>query len=669
MALAAAYAVGARGSALLVVAALLAMTSCWGALCAFRTGYVRLGPKQAGGAGLLALPFLFYAVGAADWAFWSGMEVALFVGLHALAYAAWCGLAARARSPRPRSAWAFGGLGVLLVATRPEALVTVLWFALSLAWVTRGSRVRTALAAALPSVGFVLLLGAVNRVATGESTAYGALVKLAWYNPTLSLEDKWIDYRENLAHVLRAVFQTHVGSVTHAGSLLIALAVLGLGDRARRKGVVLLWLQCVSWFLLVSVNGQVRWQNERYAMPAVAWLLVLAGYGVASARRAPRWAWALASAAGLATFFASALPDVYERAARWPGGLEVLEGLGRNVPVVWLWCVGFVLAAGAAAYLGNAGRFVALTLAVAALADVTEPNVRTQRWFFGRASKNILEQQARLGVWLREQGGPQRGRVLVGDAGAILYTSDWKGLDLIGLGGYHDLPFARAGAFGLGASLELLERVPVRDRPDYLAIFPSWWESLPLFFTQEVVKRFPIEGNVICGDFEHVVYRADWSLLRSGSSPRMIPPALSVLDELDTGDLVSEKQHAYGYAPTRKNGKVSFKILRDPSEHDLFDAGRGLAMGSHEHFVLRGADPNARAFVFVRTAPEGLQELRVTIAGAGMASRTQEVRLEETGGFVETPFAVDPPVAPEITVDVQALGPADLVNYHVYLAQ
>lgn len=665
------YLCGARSSSsLLMVAAMLALAACWAALLAFRRGWVRLGGADArdGRAALLALPFLFYCVGAVDWAFWSGMEVALFVGLHAIAFASWCTLAAKRRAPSALRAWLFGASCTLLVATRPEALLTVFWFAFALAAVTTGHRIRTVIASAVPSAAFVLGLGMVNRLATGDGTAYGALVKLAWYNPTLSFADKWLDYKENLEHVLRACFMTHVGSVTHGASVLFALAVLALGDKARRKGALVLWAQWLSWFLLISLNGQVRWQNERYAMPAVAWLLVLAAYGVASARRASPWAWFAAAAAGVGSFVASAIPDVYERGARWPFELQALAPRLDHVPVVVWWCGGFVACA-LLAWRFRAMRVLALVLAFAVLADVTEPNIRTQRWFYGRAAKNILEQQYTLGSWLRSEGGTKRGRVLVGDAGAILFASDWKGLDLIGLGGYHDVPFARAGAFGLGASLELLERMPVADRPSVIAIFPSWWESLPLFFTSEVLRRFPIRGNVICGDFEHVAYRADWSLLGSGTLPRMIPRDLHVIDELDTGDLVSERVHRYEYGPTRKNGKVSFKILRDHDDHDLFDAGRRLAIGSHERFVLRGAAADRPAFAFLRTAPEGLQEFRVTTSGVGMQSHTSTFRLEETGSFVETPIAIEPPLAAEVVIEVEALGPDDLVDYHVYFAQ
>ena len=127
-------------------------------------------------------------------------------------------------------------------------------------------------------------------------------------------------------------------------------------------------------------------------------------------------------------------------------------------------------------------RALAAALALVALFVVHQaPKMRDQIWFFGRASRNIRDQHITAGRVLRQMT-PRPKRVLVGDAGALLYASDLPGLDLIGLGGYHDLPFARAGVHGLGATLELIERMPAADRPDVFAIYPSWWGDLPSWF-------------------------------------------------------------------------------------------------------------------------------------------------------------------------------------------
>src|SRR5262249_45759522 len=163
-------------------------------------------------------------------------------------------------------------------------------------------------------------------------------------------------------------------------------------------------------------------------------------------------------------------------------------------------------------------RVVAGVLFVALFYQHQAARMRDQIWFFGRASRNIRDQHVTAGKVLRRLiPGPPR-RVLVGDAGAIMYSSDLPGLDLIGLGGYHDLPFARAGVHGLAATLELLERVPNRDRPDTFALYPSWWGNLPIWFGQPIAD-VPVYGNVICGGSHKVIYPAHWHTLDPGSTP------------------------------------------------------------------------------------------------------------------------------------------------------
>src|SRR5262249_37949219 len=66
------------------------------------------------------------------------------------------------------------------------------------------------------------------------------------------------------------------------GFLLPALGFAALAVRRTRKVAIVLWAQIALWLLLVAFNGQVRWQNERYTMPAVAWLLMAAALGAAA---------------------------------------------------------------------------------------------------------------------------------------------------------------------------------------------------------------------------------------------------------------------------------------------------------------------------------------------------------------------------------------------------
>jgi len=294
------------------------------------------------------------------------------------------------------------------------------------------------------------------------------------------------------------------------------------------------------------------------------------------------------------------------------------------------------------------------------------PKMRDQRWFFGRACRNIRDQHLTMGRWLKAQN-PHR--VLVGDAGAILYASDAAGLDIIGLGGYHELPFARAGVQGLPATLELIERMPQAERPDVLAIFPTWWGVLPTWFSSGVMERFPVEGNVICGGYEHVAYRADWHTLGVGERIRALPDTdVQVIDMVDVADLVSEKAHGYQF-PRPAGGWTDMHILPDPSDArvDMFDAGRRLAGGRSETFTMRNLVPGKPAHLVFRTAPEGKSKITVLLAGHVVGT----LSFQHEEGWREVPLAIDPSLVTsgDLAFEVKNEGPEDFVDYHVWLTE
>src|SRR5690606_32498496 len=224
----------------------------------------------------------------------------------------------------------------------------------------------------------------------------------------------------------------HFSDVPALGWTVWILAGVGLLFRSTRRFAAVLWGSAILWTVVVSLNGQVRWQNERYSMPAVAWLLLAAGVGLAAL---------------LAHGFA-------------PGRAPLRRRLVSLVPAVVL----------------------ASTFAVH-----QAPRFRDQLWFFGRASRNIFDQQATAG-WVLRKFDPPPQRVLLGDAGAIPYTSDLPALDLIGLGGYQGLPFARATRLSAAAGIELIEHVPEATRPDFLALYPSWWGVVPMWFGRSLAE-------------------------------------------------------------------------------------------------------------------------------------------------------------------------------------
>ena len=375
-------------------------------------------------------------------------------------------------------------------------------------------------------------------------------------------------YGHLLAYVVLRNTQHHFADEIPWGWLVPALGLVPLASPRVRLVAIALWAQVLGWLALAALNGQARWQNERVTMPAVAWLMLLAALGLAT---------------------------LVSRAAWIEGPLSRLAVTLRFERTAWL------------------GRVSVAALVVAAFWAHQAPNMRFETWFFGRASRNVRDQHIVTGEKLRRYGAT---KVLVGDAGAIVYAADIAGLDLIGLGGYHDLPFARASGLGVGATLELLEHVPPRDRPDSMALYPSWWGDLPGLFGKRVDST-PIAGNVICGDFEDVIYKADFAALDPSGMPRSLLEGERVVDELDVGDLVSERTHDYALGrgalgfvdyrvlPVSTDARAADWVTGDPhptgdSEgardrtRDLFDAGRVIPMGGEESATMRAPEGPAR---------------------------------------------------------------------------
>ncbi len=705
---------GFTGRDLVKWAAIVAMVSVFGTLLAARRLFVE-GPRDDWGRlSSYLLPPTFLGVGALVWSLWSGMEVAFFLATWAIALVAWWKLEEDARTGRdakaPMDAWWLGLAGALLVATRPEAAVTIAVFGLAgahahrrrgWAW-TFGLLVR----AGLPAVLVLVAQAAANRLLTGELSANGAIVKLALNNPYMTGEDKLADWISNLKYAALRNLDYHFAHIEGdrmsdlverwpgapafvvylartawwAGVVPLALALLPLCFERTRRIAFVIWMQIVGWVAIVALNGQVRWQNERYVMPAVAWMLVMTALGVSVVfrrrpSRHPRGS-TLAGFFGLArraftrglavgpSFFVTTLLGAL--VVQTIGVLTRPVGAPAAFRLSWL----FALGCGAAAALVLRWRPARVVIVVACVLfayDHQAPKMRDQKWFFGRAARNIRDQHLTLGKFLAET---KPKRVLVGDAGAIIYESDRPGLDIIGLGGYHRLPFARAGVHGLPATLELIERIPREDLPDVLAIFPTWWGILPVWFADEVIRRFPVEGNVICGGYEHVVYRANWRLLNTGEGMRWRPPDDSerVRVTVDVGDLVSEKENGYRF-DRPANGWTDMRVLPDPADprRDMFDAGRRIAPGKRSSFDARGLVPGKRIRLVVRVAQEAATKVRVRVNGRDAG----EIELERVDGWEEAALVIDEELvdSSRLRIELTNEGPGDFLHYHAWIVQ
>jgi hypothetical protein len=589
-ALALGYWIGFRGMAIMHWAAIVACIAC----LAFFLAAGRLAAPLGRWAKYLIPPAVL-SLGALDWSLFSGMENAFHLGVWGVALVPVLRLVREAERPAAtdrarriaRLGWLAGLAGALLYATRPESVVCVASFAIFAAVaVRRASGPRAALATVLrigvPGAVAVVVQAVANRVFTGEWSANGAIAKLALNHPYLTGADKLAQYVDLLKYVVLRNTQHHFADALPWGWLVPLVALVPLFARRLRGVAILLWVQVAGWLALVALNGQVRWQNERYTMAAVAWLLVLA-------------------ALGLATILGAGLPFATEAASKTTSPARALR---VQLPL----------------------RALAALAIVAVYWTHQIPNMRDQIWFFGRASRNIRDQHVVAGKVLAELH-PRR--VLVGDAGALMYASDRAGLDIIGLGGYHDLPFARAGVHGLGASLELIERMTPEERPDMMAIYPSWWGDLPTLFGQRLTE-VPVVGNVICGGAEKVIYRADWSAFDTTPAPRTMRSSELLVDELDVADLVSEKAHRYEF-PHPAMGFVDFRVLAEPVQttRDLFDAGRVIPPGQSEIAVMRA--PRAGGRLVLRSAVTHRTVVEVHVAGNAIG----RVTLDPAPGWSE----------------------------------
>jgi hypothetical protein len=563
------YPLGFRGVRIMQFAAVVACTATLATLLGSRRLFRSL-PKWTSYLG----PPLFLGVGALDWSLMSGMEVAFFLSVWALVLVLWDDLLEAAKtSGRAETAKtiALGLANGLLVATRPEAIVVAAVFAVTAAlFVRRGLRESAAIVALSLGPPFLVVIGqaAANKIFTGDFSAAGALVKLEIHDPRLSAREVWDAWLFHVRYQVARVTGYHVADGLLLGSVLWGLSALPFFfERTRRIGVVL-WSQALLWVLVVALNGQVRWQNERYTMPALAWLLLSAAVGV--------------------------------------GATLAHDYSGMKRPV--------------------AARRVAYALVVAclgALALGQGSRMRDQVWFFGRASRNIRDQHMKVARKIRHEL-PRSKRVLVGDAGAIPYESDEAALDVVGLGGYRRLPFAKAGRWGIGASLELIERIPPSDRPDILAIYPGWWGEFPLWFGRPL-SGVSVRGNVICGGLTKMLYEARWQALDAGSQPvTSATPGEVRVDDVDFGDLISEAAHAYRI--TGAEGFVAMKILAHPSRPttELWDAGRVVPPGAGLDFVLSGLRRDRTARLVVRTAPPQPASLVFRVGSAPAVRRDVE---------------------------------------------
>ena len=240
--------------------------------------------------GSIAGSVLLVAIGALDFALFSGMEVALFV---ALAFHAFVLADRVVRSPphlRASRQWRLGAIGAGLVWTRPEAAVIVFCLAVLAA---RHARSQSPFAAlmrvALPGALATLVIGGLNYVMTGDFASAGARLKLLTSNPYLSDLDRARELVLNLVYFFLKVLEGSAVARPSFVWVVFACALLPLFTRRTREVSATVLASALLFTLLVSLNGAARFQGFRYYAPAVAMLVLAVAMGIGVVARRSKW--------------------------------------------------------------------------------------------------------------------------------------------------------------------------------------------------------------------------------------------------------------------------------------------------------------------------------------------------------------------------------------------
>jgi hypothetical protein len=221
----------------------------------------------------------------------------------------------------------------------------------------------------------------------------------------------------------------------------------------------------------------------------------------------------------------------------------------------------------------------------------------TMRWVkaYERDLRTIHTKQAAAARTLLKRT-PADARVLVCDAGAIPYLSHRWTFDIVGLTTPLRYNYFRNG---VGSRFERFERIPERERPNYIAAYGfCLWPGA--------------HGPPIAQHHDMIVAPVAEKQAGTGHRPGTLPAGATVVDRLDVADLRSEHDHAYAYDPP---GTIRDNVVRRGKVEGRVDpiADGGRLIGEHERFVLR-CKPGRRAALVARLS-SGKAQLVVRING------------------------------------------------------
>ncbi len=232
---------------------------------------------------------------------------------------------------------------------------------------------------------------------------------------------------------------------------------------------------------------------------------------------------------------------------------------------------------------------------------------------YGENCSDIRNQQVEMGRFIAASLPPDA-RIGINDAGAQRYFGQRQTVDLVGL---TSAGFSGPWRHGSGSIFEALQALPAQRRPQYLAIFPNWFNFPDGGFLRPVHRIRILEPSII--DAEKVLYAVDWDAVGQADMPRDgVAGGWRVVDALDIADLASEKRHRYQSWVRLPGDEEANLLLSLPAADGSFtDGGRTVTGGERFRMELEAGKP---ARLVIRTVTGVAQHFDLIVNGHRVAT-------------------------------------------------
>ena len=232
---------------------------------------------------------------------------------------------------------------------------------------------------------------------------------------------------------------------------------------------------------------------------------------------------------------------------------------------------------------------------------------------YGENCSDIRNQQTEMGRFI-DTHLPSDARIGINDAGALRYFGRRQTIDLVGL---TSAGFSRPWRHGSGSIFEALQALPAHRRPQYLAIFPNWFNFSDGEFLRPVHRVRIFQPSII--DAEKVLYAVDWDATGQADMPRdEVMGGWRVVDALDIADLASEERHRYESRVRLPGDEEANLLLSLPGSKGSFtDGGRTVTGGERFRMNLEVGKP---ARLVIRTVTGVTQHFYLVVNGRRVAT-------------------------------------------------